>query len=98
MGRSSDMRAWRVAKTMLQELEYLWRWRSEWRVMQKLFSDGIVGLPNVDHERVCGQYRNGRENERYRQHATHRSNENKMSDGGRWRAARGMGVWKSSQM
>jgi len=26
------------------------------------------------------------------------SNENKMSDGGRWRAARGVGVWKSSQM
>ena len=58
MRRSSDVRTWCVAKTMLQELKYVWRWCSWRRVSQKLFSDAIIGLPNVDH----AQHGNGSEN------------------------------------
>jgi len=79
--RPNHAGAWRAAETMLQELVYLCRWRSNWRLSQKLCSDNVIGLADVDHNHVRSADQSGRETGNYQEHTRHRSNEKEISHG-----------------
>jgi hypothetical protein len=52
-GCASNVRVVGVAKTMLQKLIDLLRRGFKWRPSQKLGSDNVIGLADVDHNPVC---------------------------------------------